>query len=169
MLEVFYSLQQVGKICVMGVFNFDVMQLVGVLEVVCKGGLFVWQVLQLEYNFYYCFVFEGVLCDFCVSCDIGVVIYYSLVLGFLIGKYCQLLDLIQSQCGSGIGKYLNLCGMWIIDILVVVVDEQGVKLVEVVLVWLIGCEGVIVLIVSVISVVQVESFVCVVVLSLSVE
>ena len=157
-LEAFQALQQAGKIRATGASNLDAQQLSAALEVARKGGLPAWQVLQPEYNLYHRSAFEGALCDLCISREIGVVTYYSLASGFLTGKYRQQADLVQSQRGGGIAKYLNPRGMRILDTLEEVAGQHNAKPAEVALAWLMSREGVTAPIASATSVAQVESF-----------
>lgn len=157
-LEAFHALQQAGKIRATGASNLDAQQLSAALEVARKGGLPAWQVLQPEYNLYHRSAFEGALCDLCISREIGVVTYYSLASGFLTGKYRQQADLVQSQRGGGIAKYLNPRGMRILDTLEEVAGQHNAKPAEVALAWLMSREGVTAPIASATSVAQVESF-----------
>lgn len=66
-----------------------------------------YQVLQPEYSIYDRAAFDDKLKKFCIRENIGVITDYSLVSGFLTGKYRCQSDLNSSARESDIDEYLN--------------------------------------------------------------
>lgn len=149
MFGVYQMLIDVGKVCIIGVLNYSGVCLCEVVVISVCDGLFVYQVIQFEYNLFDCVDYE---CDFeLVVCDLkfGVVNYYVFVSGFLLGKYCSEVDLKKSVCGDCVVGYLNVCGLCIFVVFDVVLVKYNMQLVVIVFVWQIVWLMIIVLIVSV--------------------
>jgi aryl-alcohol dehydrogenase-like predicted oxidoreductase len=157
-LGAYAKLLRSGKIKSIGASNLDAAQLGAALKIAAETGLPSYQVLQPEYNLYDRASFDGPLRDLCITEGLGVVTYFSLASGFLTGKYRSKADLIKSQRGENIKKYLTERGMKVLQALDEIATQHSAKPAEVALAWLIAREGVTAPIASATSVAHVDSF-----------
>ncbi len=108
---------QQGKVKAIGASNHDARRLGDALRISRERGLPRYETLQPHYNLYDRATFEGPLADLCAREGLGVITYFSLASGFLSGKYRSAADFSKSARGPGMEKYLNPCGMRILDAL----------------------------------------------------
>jgi aryl-alcohol dehydrogenase-like predicted oxidoreductase len=112
---------------------------------------------QPEYNLYARAGYEGVLQEFCVAHEIGVIPYFSLAAGFLTGKYRSEADFGKSPRGARMGRYLDERGKRILAAMDQVAAETGAALAEIALAWLNAQPGITAPIASATSVEQLRS------------
>jgi aryl-alcohol dehydrogenase-like predicted oxidoreductase len=151
----FQTLVETGKVCAVGVSNFDAGLLAQALDL---PGVPRVEVLQPEYNLMDRAGFEGALQDLCVARGVGVVPYFSLASGFLSGKYRTADDLAQSVRGEDVERYLTPRGFAVLDALHAVADRHGARPAEVALAWQLAQPGVTAPIASATKRSHVESF-----------
>jgi aryl-alcohol dehydrogenase-like predicted oxidoreductase len=131
-----------GKVKAIGASNYSAARLAQALEVSRTHGLPRYQTLQPLYNLYDRDSFEGELQALCVRENLGVITYFSLAAGFLTGKYRSEADFGKSARGPGMKKYLNPCGMKILDALDEVARQYNATPAQISLAWLMARPGV---------------------------
>jgi aryl-alcohol dehydrogenase-like predicted oxidoreductase len=155
-LEAYAHLIKQGKVRAIGASNYNAPRLSEALVVSEVNGFPRYETLQPEYNLFDREDYESGLEALCLEKGIGVITYYSLVSGFLSGKYRSLEDLSKSPRGQGIKKYLNDRGFCILAALDQVAAAHGSTPTSVALAWLIARPSVTAPIVSATSLAQLE-------------
>jgi len=166
-LEAYAKLKAQGKIRWCGASNFSVSQLRAAEAAAAKTHVPRYEALQPEYNLYDRAGFEAGLRDYCVSQEIGVIVYFALAKGFLSGKYRSAADHSKSVRGGGIGGYLNSRGNRILAALDQAAERHRAEPAEVALAWLMQAKGVTAPIASATNAAQAESLTNALRLSLS--
>jgi len=137
-LSAFDELVKAGKVRAIGASNYSAERLSEALVVSKAQGYAAYQTLQPLYNLYDRADYESNLEPVCRENGLGVITYFSLASGFLTGKYRSEADLVKSQRGSGVKKYLTDRGHKILAALDEVAGEGGVAPAQVALAWLIA-------------------------------
>lgn len=156
-LEAYDRLVRAGKVRWIGASNFSAEQHAEAEAISSAKGWPRYQSEQPEYNLYVRERFEGVLQDFCVAHDIGVIPYFSLAAGFLTGKYRSEADFGQSPRGARMGRYLDARGLRLLAAMDKTSAETGARLAEIALAWLNAQPGVTAPIASATSIEQLRS------------
>ena len=99
-LGAFAELIEQGKVRAIGASNYSARRLAEALQVSNAHGLPAYQCLQPHYNLCERALFEPELEPVCREAGLGVIPYYSLASGFLLGKYRSEADLAQSARGQ---------------------------------------------------------------------
>jgi len=137
-LRAFADLVTAGKVRAIGASNYTAPRLKEALATSARLGLPRYESLQPHYNLLERALFEPELEPVCREEGLGVIPYYSLVAGFLTGKYRSEADLGKSPRGGGVKKYLNERGFRVLGVLEDVAARHGAKPGQVALAWLIA-------------------------------
>ena len=156
-LEAYAQLVDEGKVRWIGASNISPERLRLSLEASDKHGYPRYQALQPEYNLYNREMFEKSYEGICIEENLGVICYYSLVSGFLTGKYRSESDLKKSPRGGGIKKYFTERGFKILQALDKVSDEYHTTPASVAIAWLQSRPSITAPIASATSIVQLQS------------
>ncbi len=159
-LQTYEKLIKEGKVRWIGASNFSAERLKESLEAAKDNNLPQYQVYQPGYNLFDRSEFETIHQPICTAYNLGVIPYYSLASGFLTGKYRNEADLLKSERGSGVKKYLTERGFKILNAL-----EQAV----ISLAWLIQQPHITAPIASVTNLDQLKSFSSAIALKLTQE
>jgi aryl-alcohol dehydrogenase-like predicted oxidoreductase len=145
-----------GKVRVIGASNYTSAMVKEANDTAVIKSLPRYEVLQPRYNLYDRAEFDA-LRELVLADEIGTVVYYSLALGFLTGKYRSKADFGKSPRGGGVEKYLDAKGERILAALDHVAAANDATPAEVSLAWLVAQPGVSAPIASSTSVDQVKS------------
>lgn len=135
-LEAFDILLKQGKVKAIGASNYSGERFSQALATSKQKNLPRYQTLQPLYNLYEREQFENDLLSICEQENIAVIPYFSLASGFLTGKYRTDADLVKSQRGDRVKKYLNAKGMKILEALDIVANRYQATPTAVALAWL---------------------------------
>lgn len=156
-LSAYEDLIKEGKIRWIGASNITPGRLLQSLEAAEKYNLPKYQTLQPEYNLYERKNYETLYEPIVLKNGLGVMNYYSLASGFLTGKYRKDDDLVQSQRGKDVQKYLDERGLKILNALDEISHEYKTTSAVVALAWLLHRPSITTPIVSATSLNQLES------------
>lgn len=156
-LSAYEDLIKEGKIRWIGASNITPGRLLQSLEAAEKYNLPKYQTLQPEYNLYERKNYETLYEPIVLKNELGVMNYYSLASGFLTGKYRKDDDLVQSQRGKDVQKYLDERGLKILNALDEISHEYKTTSAVVALAWLLHRPSITTPIVSATSLNQLES------------
>lgn len=168
-LEAYGQLVKQGKVRWIGASNLSPARLQASLEASDKHGYPRYQTLQPEYNLVEREVFERDYQKICIDNNISVISYYSLASGFLTGKYRSDEDLIKSQRGGGVKKYLDKKGLTVLSVLDDVAAKHKSSVATIALAWLLAKPTIAAPIASATSVEQLNELVASVDIELSAE
>jgi len=135
-LQAYAQLVKQGKVRVIGASNYDKNRLTEALRLSEENAWPRYESLQPNYNLYERADYETNLEPLCLSCDVGVIPYYSLASGFLTGKYRSEKDTVGAKRGQGVKKFLNERGFRILAALDAVAKEHSSNATRVALAWL---------------------------------
>ena len=156
-LSAYEDLIKEGKIRWIGASNITPGRLLQSLEAAEKYNLPKYQTLQPEYNLYERKNYETLYEPIVLKNGLGVMNYYSLASGFMTGKYRKDDDLVQSQRGKDVQKYLDERGLKILNALDEISHEYKTTSADVALAWLLHRPSITTPIVSATSLNQLES------------
>ena len=156
-LAAYDKLVKGGKVRVIGASNFDEKMLGDAAAQSSSKSLVRYETLQNEFNLYTRSTYEGPIQDYVVANGMTAIPYFSLAAGFLTGKYRSSSDLVKSQRGGGIGKYLDEKGYRILAAMDQVSEATGSALSEIALAWINAQPGIAAPIASATSVDQLKS------------
>jgi len=131
-----------GKVRYIGASNLSAERIIASNNFARENGFAPYVALQPLYNLYDRQKFESEYLQLVKDESLGVLPYYSLASGFLSGKYRSEADLHKSARGGGIKKYLDERGINILTAMDKVAAEQGMKLSQVAIAWLIAQPGI---------------------------
>lgn len=166
-LSAFQDLIKEGKIRSIGASNISPERLTESLEAAKKYDLPKYETLQPEYNLYMREKYETHYEPIALKYNLGVMNYYSLASGFLSGKYKSTDDLLQSQRGKDVGKFMDERGMKILKVLEEISIEFKTTSAVVALAWLLQRPSITAPIVSATSLSQLEAIIQAPMLSLN--
>ena len=141
-LGAFAGLIEQGKVRAIGASNYTAPRLREALDTSKRLGLPRYESLQPHYNLVERPAYEGELEDVCRAEDVGVISYYALASGFLSGKYRSEADLVKSQRGGGVKKYLDERGMRVLKALDETAARLGATPAQVAIAWVAARPGV---------------------------
>ena len=142
-LEAFSKLIQAGKVRAIGASNYGADRLKQALAVSQRLGLPRYESLQPLYNLYDRSGFEADLRALCLEEDVGVISFYALAAGFLIGKYRSAEDASKSPRGANtVKKYLNERGLKILAALDEAAQRTGQPASRVAIAWVMAQPGI---------------------------
>jgi aryl-alcohol dehydrogenase-like predicted oxidoreductase len=137
-LESYAQLIKEGKVRAIGASNYGAERLSQALRTSKQRGYPIYQSLQPLYNLYDRAEYEASLEPLCQEEGLGVISYFSLASGFLTGKYRSESDLSKSARGRIVKKYLNDCGLRILNALDQVASQYNSTPARVSIAWLIA-------------------------------
>lgn len=158
-LSAYEQLIKEGKVRVIGTSNMSPERIRESLKASEAKGFPKYQTLQPLYNLMERESYEKELMGIVEDNNMGVLSYYSLASGFLSGKYRSADDLIKSQRGGGLKKYLNERGFKVLEVLDKISKKHGSTQAAVSLAWLLARPTITSPIVSATSLKQMESII----------
>lgn len=158
-LSAYEQLIKEGKVRVIGTSNMSPERIRESLKASEAKGFPKYQTLQPLYNLMERESYEKELMGIVEDNHMGVLSYYSLASGFLSGKYRSADDLIKSQRGGGVKKYLNARGFKVLEVLDKISEKHGTTQAAVSLAWLMARPTITSPIVSATSLKQMESII----------
>lgn len=124
-----------GKVRALGASNFSAARLAEALAISARHGLAAFSVLQPLYNLLDR-DFEAELQALCAEHDIAVVPYYSLIAGFLTGKYRSTSEVSGRARSATLTRYANPRGFRMLDAMDQVAAETHASLSQIAIAWL---------------------------------
>ena len=141
-LEAYAQLVTQGKVRTVGASNYKAERLSDALRISTERGYPRYETLQPLYNLYDRQEYETKLEPECRQQGLGGIPYFSLASGFLTGKYRSEADLVKSQRGPGVKKYLNERGFRILAALDQVGEKYHSSPARVALGWLVARQSI---------------------------
>lgn len=134
----FDGLVKAGKVRAIGMSNMSPERMHAWLAAARAGGLVAPVAIQPQYNLVARATYEKAYGPLAQDEGLAVFPYYALASGFLTGKYRTVADL-EGRARAGAAKgHLNAEGLRVVDALVSVADEHGVRPATVALAWLLA-------------------------------
>lgn len=158
-LEAFTELMRAGKVRVIGASNISAERLAQAIEVSKQIGYCRYDSLQTLYNLYDRHEYESSLEPLCVMNGLGVLTYFSLAKGFLTGKYRSEKDLMKSERGGAVKRYMNEKGFRILEALDNVANQYHVTPTQVALAWVMARPSVTAALASATSIEQLDELI----------
>lgn len=141
-LGAFDALKKEGKICAVGLSQFDADRLRQAVTVAERSGLERPCAFQTWYNLVEREKLEGPLGEAARDMGIAIIPFYALANGFLTGKYRSHADLRQSVRGERSAAYLEGRGMRVLGALDQIAAETGASLGAIAIAWTLAQPGI---------------------------
>lgn len=137
-LSTYQEIIQAGKVRYIGVSNMRPERLIESMDIANTHGLPRYIALQPHYNLVEREGYETHYAPLAERFDWRVFPYYALASGFLTGKYRTEADLVQSERGKSVSRYLNTKGLAILEALDQVAVKHETTLTTIALAWLLA-------------------------------